>query len=117
MPRTIKPTPLLLEVLRRQDGVATTGQLVAGGLSRRAVDNRVQRGRWRRLLPGIVLTSPAEATRRQLLVAAWLWVGAAGAIDGVDACVWYGLKLEGWSGEVASREVVFDSSLVRGVVN
>lgn len=101
MPRTIKPSPELLALLRRQDLVATTEQLMAGGLSRRAVDNRVQRGQWHRLLPGIVLTSPSAPSRRQLLVAAWLWTERKGAIDGLDACAWHGLQFEG-----ASRERV-----------
>lgn len=91
MPRTVQPTPELLARLRRQDGVATVEQLIEGGFSRRAIDNRVERTVWRRLLPGVVLTTSAHATRRQLLVAAWLWGGPGSAIDGADACAWYGL--------------------------
>jgi hypothetical protein len=88
------------EQLRRQDGVVSVAQLVAGGYSRRAVDKRIERGRWRRLLPGIVLTGSGEPTRRQLLVAAWLWGGSGSAIDGADACAWFGLPVD------SRREVV-----------
>lgn len=95
MPRTLKPSAELLALLRRQDLVATTLQLMAGGYSRRAIDNRVQRGQWRRLLPGIVLTSASLPSRSQLLVAAWLWTEKKGAIDGLDACAGHGLHFDG----------------------
>jgi hypothetical protein len=45
-------------------------------------------------LPGVILAGNGYPTRRQLLVAAWLWAGIDSAIDGPDACAWYGLTLE-----------------------
>jgi hypothetical protein len=62
---------------------------MAVGFTRGATDKRVVRGEWRRLLPGILLTSPGTPTRRQLLVAAWLWGGPDSAVDGADACAWH----------------------------
>jgi hypothetical protein len=40
------------------------------------------------------LTLSGQATRRQLVVAAWLWAGPDSAIDGADALRWYGFKAE-----------------------
>jgi hypothetical protein len=92
MPRTVQVTPALTDLLIRQDGVATVEQLSRVGFSINAIDKRVARNAWRRLLPGIFLTSNGTATRRQLLVAAWLWSHAEGAIDGADACAWHELR-------------------------
>lgn len=94
MPRTVTPSGLLGHLLDEQDGVIAAEQLVAAGVSRSTADKRVTRGCWRRLLPGIYLTCGGTATRRQLLVAAWLWGGPLCAVDGPDACQWYGLSLD-----------------------
>jgi hypothetical protein len=91
MPRVHQPSPQLRATLVQQHGVLTLDQLMRDGFSRRAADSRVERRRWRRLLPGVFLTAPAAPTRRQLLVAAHIWAGGDTAIDAGDACVWYGL--------------------------
>jgi hypothetical protein len=44
------------------------------------------------LLPHVYLTNTGEPTRRQLLVGALLYTGPAAAIDGPDACWFYGVK-------------------------
>jgi hypothetical protein len=93
MPRTAHETPELNALLGRQDGVASVEQLSSCGLSRNTVDKRVARGRWQRLLPAVILTSASAPSRRQLLVAAWLWAGPSSAIDGIDALRWHGVTL------------------------
>jgi len=94
MPRSIRASTQLAYVLDRQDNVIRHDQLIAAGVSRDTADKRVVRGSWRRLLPGIYLTRSGEPTRRQKVVAAWLWGGDECAIDGPDACAWYGVDLE-----------------------
>jgi len=93
MPKTTPITAELAELLRRQDGVVTIKQLQQHGFSERAANKRVARGIWRRPLPGILLTSAAAASRRQSLIVGWLWAGAGAAIDGRDACIWYGIEI------------------------
>jgi hypothetical protein len=95
MPRTTPITPALNGVLRTQDGLVTVQQLAAHGFDRHAVYERTRRGHWRRALPGVLLTQSGTPTRRQLVIAAWLWAGPEAAIDGASACAWYGLRPEG----------------------
>ncbi|MDQ1699327.1 MAG: hypothetical protein QOG34_1190 [Frankiaceae bacterium] len=94
MPRSVVTTPPHRHLLDSQDGVVSAGQLMHAGISRATADKRVARHVWRRLLPGIYLTNAGAATRRQAIVAAWLWGGDACAIDGPDACNWYGVRIE-----------------------
>jgi hypothetical protein len=91
MPKTITLSPMLRAVIEAQDGVATKAQVVAHGVGRGAITHRTQRGSWRWLLPGVILTTAGYPTIRQRLVAAWLWAGPDSAIDGLSACYWYGL--------------------------
>lgn len=86
-----QPSPALLEVIASQDGVASVAQLASHGLDRAAVYRRIKSGRWQRLLPTVILTNSGHPSRRQLLVAATLFCGAGSAVDGADACVWYGV--------------------------
>lgn len=92
MPRVISVTPAFRALVAAQDGLVTTAQLLAHGLSADAVQGRVSRGLWQRILPGVVLTVSGSPTRRQRVVAAFLWAGPAASIDGVDACDWYGVR-------------------------
>lgn len=92
MPRTLVLTPRLRALIDMQDGVVTLNQLDDHGFSRHAGLRRARTGRWRKLLPGVLLTSPGEPTRRQRIIAAWLWAGPASAIDGACACAWYGVR-------------------------
>lgn len=82
-------TPDLAELLRRQDQVISSTQLESQGFHSAAVYRRVRSGQWQRLLPTVLLARSGRPTRRQLLVAAWLWGGGNSAIDGPDACVWH----------------------------
>jgi hypothetical protein len=91
MPRTVTLPAAVAALVTYQDGVASNDQLRTHGIDRAYTQRRIGSGRWSRLLPGIVLTSTGEPTRRQRVIAAWLWGGADAAIDGADACAWYGL--------------------------
>jgi len=86
-----RPSPALVELLRRQDGVASMEQLASHCFDTSTVYRRIRSGDWQRLLPEVVLTNSGHPSRRQLLVAAWLWAGDGSAIDGADACVWHGV--------------------------
>jgi hypothetical protein len=98
-------TPELASLFHAQDGLATTQQLILAGFSRDAVQHRVGRGEWQRVLPGVVLSASGAITRRQRLFAACLWAGPLAVIDAHDACAWYGL-----------RPASFDERLVHLVV-
>jgi hypothetical protein len=87
--------PALAKLIARQDGVVSTEQLAAHGFDPSATYRRIRSGRWQRLLPTVILTASGEPTRRHLLVAATLWGGSGTAIDGADACAWYGLRPPG----------------------
>lgn len=90
MPRVTCVAPALAALLHEQDGVVTMAQLAQHGFGGDAVYRRVRCGRWQRLLPTVILTLSGTPTRRQLLVAAWLWGGEGAAIDGIDALRWHG---------------------------
>jgi hypothetical protein len=93
MPRTIPHTSGLQALLHSQDGVASVAQLAEHGITRNAIDKRIGRGRWRRVITGVVQTDPGRCSRRQLVIAASLWAGPEAAIDGADALLWYGLDV------------------------
>jgi hypothetical protein len=92
MPPRLDLSPALLALLASQDGVISSDQLAAHGLDPGAVYRRVRSGRWQRLLPTVILTVSGQPTRRQLVIAAWLWGGPNAAVDGADACVWHGVR-------------------------
>ena len=92
MSRRIELPPALIGLLASQDGVVTSGQLAAHGFDPGAVYRRVKSRRWQRLLPTVILTVSGVPTRRQLVIAAWLWAGPSSAVDGADACVWHRVR-------------------------
>ncbi|MFD9733054.1 hypothetical protein [Umezawaea sp. NPDC059074] len=68
------------------DGVTSTSDLLEAGVARYTIETRCRPGGpWRRLLPGVLLLSPGEPTRRQRLRAAHLYAGPQAVITGVDA--------------------------------
>lgn len=79
-------------LLRQQLGLITVQQALDHGLTRSAFHHRCERESWTAVLPGVLLTTGLELTREQQLMAAHLWSGAAGFIDGLDACVAFGLR-------------------------
>ncbi|MEV6611521.1 hypothetical protein [Kutzneria sp. NPDC051319] len=68
------------------DGVVRAAELRASGVSGSAIVGRCRPGGpWQRLLPGVVLMSSAEPSRRQRLRAALAYAGEDAAITGLDA--------------------------------
>src|SRR3954452_21647885 len=86
-------SPELANLIARQDGIVTVEQLAQQGFDASTLYRRIKSAQWQRLLPTIILTSAGQPTRRQLLIGAALWGGPGCAIDGPDACAWYGLKV------------------------
>ncbi|MGN6089170.1 MAG: type IV toxin-antitoxin system AbiEi family antitoxin domain-containing protein [Actinomycetales bacterium] len=77
MPRTI--------LLPEPEGVFTRQQLNREGWSPRAIDARVRRGRWQRLLPGVYVSYSGEATEDDVLRAALAWGGPRAVLTGESA--------------------------------
>ncbi|MFD2397068.1 hypothetical protein ACFSVJ_10045 [Prauserella oleivorans] len=76
------------------DNIITAAELKAGGMSDSAILRRCRPGGpWRRLLPGVILLSPGEPTRRQLLRAVARYLGPDTVITGIDALSAHGLEL------------------------
>lgn len=68
------------------DGVVRTAELHASGVPGSAILLRCRPGGpWQRLLPGVLLLSSTEPSRRQRLRAALAYAGEGAAITGVDA--------------------------------
>jgi hypothetical protein len=65
---------------------------MACGLTRGAIDRRLQDRHWQRVLPSVYLSGPGAATRRQRLVAALLWAGPGSAVDADDAAAFHGVR-------------------------
>ncbi|HVS67739.1 MAG TPA: hypothetical protein VHE56_04255 [Mycobacteriales bacterium] len=91
MPRRCATDPRLPGLIAAQDHLLHRDQALAAGLTPRAIGHRLQEGQWRLLLPDVYLTHPGEPSRRQLLGAALLYAGPEAAVDGADACRFYGL--------------------------
>lgn len=92
MPRRCSLDPRFESLLEAQDFVVHRDQAVSAGMSRGALRHRLNTG-WRPLLPSVYLTQHGEPSRRQRLIAAVLYGGDDAAIDGVDACHFYGVKV------------------------
>jgi len=76
-----------------QRGVLSRSQSVAFGLSPDALRHRIRAGGpWRRLLPGVYLTTTGEPTREQLLIASLLYTGPDGLITGPSALANYRIR-------------------------
>lgn len=90
MHRRIPVSPKLCSLIGAQLGVVSRDQLLSHGVSRTALD-RLKREGWKTLVPGVYLTAPVEPSREMRLMAAQLWHQGRGLIDGVDACVAFGL--------------------------
>ncbi len=76
-----------------QRGVLSRTQALSCGVSPDALRHRYRPGGpWRRLLPGIYLTSTGEPTTEQLQTAALLYAGQSGVITGPAALHRYRLK-------------------------
>lgn len=78
--------PLWLEeVVRRQGGVATVGQLRRGGVGDGERLRRVRAGTWVRLTPRVVVLGAGAPSRWQVVMAAVLHAGGAAVVTGLTA--------------------------------
>lgn len=85
--------PEAAATLRRQDGVVTTAQLGAWGVSRQVAAARVRTGEWQRVHQGVLVVHAGPVAWRQRARAALLYAGpgaalshrAAGHVHGVVA--------------------------------
>src|SRR5205807_8300012 len=85
------PTELRMQSRHGAIKVASLEEL---GVSQRTAYRRcVPGGPWQRPLPGIVLLNSTSPTRRQLVEAALLYVGADALVTGLEACRRYGLRV------------------------
>ncbi|MFD2420424.1 hypothetical protein [Amycolatopsis pigmentata] len=83
-----RPKSASLAILRAaaSDGVTTCTRLRDLGVSASAIATRCRPGGpWRRLLPGIILLSSGEPTRRQQMRAAVYYTSPGSVVSGVDA--------------------------------
>jgi hypothetical protein len=80
------PPDLASLAVTMPDGVVRTAELLATGGPGPAIGLRCRPGGpWQRLLPGVVLMSSGEPSRRQRLRAALAYAGEGAAITGLDA--------------------------------
>jgi hypothetical protein len=93
MPRRLALAPHLQHLIERQDSVLSVAQIYECGHTRNSARRAVGRGRWQRLLPGVLLLHDQEPTRRQLVNAAALWAGPEACIDAESACVWHSIPV------------------------
>lgn len=81
----------LASVLRDQDGVVTTAQAQACGVSARTVRRRVASGLWRSPHPRVHLADGHRFGPAARVRAAWLWAGPSALVSGPAAAYWHGL--------------------------
>ena len=82
---------MLSDYLRRQDGVITSEQARAAGLSRRSVQRRVQSGQWRRCGRGVYFVDDRPFSDAARIRAAVWGHGSQAAASGLTAASWHGL--------------------------
>ncbi|GLY71040.1 hypothetical protein Atai01_76590 [Amycolatopsis taiwanensis] len=94
--RMVRIKPAELVALRNisTDGVTTSARLRREGASASTIAARCRLGGpWRRLLPGIILLSQGEPTRRQQIRAAVLHTAPDSVVSGLDALRAHGLPI------------------------
>ena len=79
-------------VVTDQDDVIARFQALSGGLTAQAWEWRLNRGRWRLILPGVALAHSGAPTVRQLSFAAVLHAGRGAALSGDVALIAAGFK-------------------------
>lgn len=80
-------------LLREQERVATHKQLIELGLPRSTIGDWIHpRGRWQRLLPGVVLAHTGKPTRRERRLGALAYAGPDAMLTGLTALDAYGVK-------------------------
>lgn len=82
---------MISDYLRRHDGVITVSQARAAGLSRRAMQRRVQSGQWRRCGRGVYFADDRPFTDAARIRATVWGYGPQAAASGMTAAYWHGL--------------------------
>lgn len=81
----------LAELLRTQDGLVTTAQVVACGMSARTLRRRLATGGWSTVHPRVHLAAGHELGSAGRVRAASLWAGPSAVVSGPGAAYWHGL--------------------------
>jgi very-short-patch-repair endonuclease len=81
-------------VLAVNDNVATIAALVAAGLSRHVLANRLNSGKWQRVLPGVIVAHSGPISRAQQYRAAVLYGGPAAVLSHQSAGELLGLRID-----------------------
>jgi hypothetical protein len=79
-------------LFKRQEGLASTAQLIALGMRAEAIRRRIHAGHWRLVLPRVVCRDARPLDVRQRLVAACLLGGPGSAISSWTAASWHGVR-------------------------
>lgn len=79
-------------LLHKQHGAITTTQALATGLTRHAIEHRLNSGRWLRAHRGVYLTIAAAGHRTAQLSAALLYAGLGATLRGWTAAELHGLR-------------------------
>jgi hypothetical protein len=81
------------DLVARTEGVCRRRDLERAGIPPSTVSFRLRpNGPWRRMFPGVILTSSGVPTQRQLLLGALLYAGGGGMLSGHTALVLYGVR-------------------------
>jgi hypothetical protein len=92
MPRTSSPDGLG-QLLEKQSSVVSRGQLLALGMSDRAMQYRVRRtGPWQKLLPGVYLAATGIPSLHQKELAALLYAGPGSLLTGPMALMHHSIR-------------------------
>ena len=83
--------PKLRARILGQSGLLTRAQALAGGFTAEAIEWRIHRGRWGRVIPGVYLTTPGRDDWEMRAVAALLHAGPGSALFGRSAGHAWGL--------------------------
>jgi len=83
--------PLLRARIAGQAGLLTRAQALAGGITAEAIEWRLRRGDWVRMMPGVYLTTPGRNEWEVRAVAALLNAGSGSALCGRSAGHAWGL--------------------------
>jgi hypothetical protein len=83
--------PLLRARIAGQAGLLTRDQAIKAGFTAEAIEWRIARGQWVRIIPGIYLTTPGRADWEMRAVAALLHAGSGSALCGNSAGHAWGL--------------------------
>jgi predicted transcriptional regulator of viral defense system len=86
------PARRVLAVAAEQHGVVTRAQLLELGLTSRAIDHRLNRGRLHRIHRGVYAVGRPQLTRLGTLIAAVLSCGSDAALSGEQAAEVYGIR-------------------------